>query len=241
MLHTITLPKTLTRSGLAELVSALGTAPRDEGVWVLGGCSERVFCAGMDLDDVTNDDDVNLSIGAYARCLDLLRRARRPTIAFVDGEVTGGGVGLAAACDLVLATPRATFALPESLFGLLPSLVLPVLVERVTLQLARSMALSAGSIDAKRALHIGLVDAIVESSAAPAELAARARILARVDGERVEQLRRWMLELPQLSWPVQMAHGAALTASLVREPRTRARIRRFLDEGLPPWQREERP
>ncbi len=241
MQYTITLPKTLSRSGLAELVAALASAPRDEGVWVLTG-RDHVFCQGMDLDSATREGaDVNVAIGAYAQCLDALRRAARPTIALVDGEVSGGGVGLAAACDIVLATPRATFALPESIFGLLPSLVLPVLVERLTPQRARWMALSAGSIDAKTAADIGLADAVVTSAAAHAELVARARKLARVDSARVEKLRRWMLDFPLLSWPAQMTHGAALTAELVCDPHTRAGIRRFLDDGTPPWVHQEAP
>ncbi len=234
-MHMITLPKSLSRAGLAELTKALASAPNEDSVWVIAG-RDHVFCTGMDLDAATSGNgEETAAIAEYAQCLDALRRARRPTIAFVDGEASGGGVGLAAACDFVLATPRATFALPESLFGLLPSLVLPVLMERLTPQRARWMALSAGSIDAKAAAAIGLVDAVVTTAAAHAELAARSRMLSRVDRERVEKLRAWMLDIPTLSWPAQLAHGAALTAELVRDPRTRAGIRRFLDEGTPPW------
>ena len=236
-MHSITLPKTLARAGLDELAAALAASPRDAGVWVLQG-KEGVFCTGMDL-AALDDGELQEGIGLYAQCLDQLRRARRPTIAFVDGEVAGGGLGLAAACDFVLATPRSTFALPESLFGLLPSLVLPVLVERVTPQRARWMALSAGSFDAKAALGLGLVDAVAPRDAAKAELAARARALSRVGGDRVEKLRRWMLELSTMPWPAQLARGAALTVELASDPATRAGIRRFLDDGVPPWVRTE--
>jgi enoyl-CoA hydratase/carnithine racemase len=237
MQHTITLPESLTLSALAQLASALETAPREAGVWVFEG-SARAFCTGMDLEAATRPDgDVHAALGAYARCLDALRLAPRPTIALVDGNASGGGVGLAAACDLVLATPRATFALPESLFGLLPSLVLPVVAERITLQRARLVTLSAASFDAESAAQMGLADAVVPRASARAELATRSRALSRIDSRRVEQLRRWMLDFPKLSWAAQLAHGAALTAELVCDPRTRANIRRFLDDGTPPWVR----
>ena len=233
-MHTVTLPKSLSRAGVADLAAALARAPRDADVWVLRG-TERVFCTGMDLDEACNGSgDVHVALTAYASCLDALRRAPRPTVALVDGETSGGGVGLAAACDVVLATPRATFALPETMFGLLPSLVLPVLVERVPPQRARLLALSGASIDAKAALAIGLVDAVVNGDA-HAEIVTRARALARVDAERVEKLRRWMLDFPVLAWPAQLAHGVALTATLVRDPDTQSRVRRFLEDGSPPW------
>lgn len=236
-MHEIGLPRTLSQSSLEALSDALASAPQDRGVWVLVGREDGVFCSGMDLEATTSQPEsaIHASVAMYARCLDALRRAPRPTIACVDGETTGGGVGLAAVCDVVLATPRATFALPEVLFGLIPSLVLPVLVERIPAQRARQAALSAQAIGADEAARIGLVDHVVPAGAVRAELAGRVRSLSRADSRRVEALRRWMLDLRLLEWPAQLAHGAAITATLAGDPRTQTRIRRFFEDGTPPW------
>jgi enoyl-CoA hydratase/carnithine racemase len=240
-MYEIAIPPTLSLDSLTALARAIAAAPRDRGVWLLTGSVGR-FCTGMDLSGAAGTTpEVDASIDAYSRCLDAIRRAPRPTVAVVNGEVAGGGVGLAVACDMVLATPRSTFALPESVFGLLPSLVLPVLVERIPSQRARLLALSAGSIDAPAAERLGLVDKVVGADGMKAELVSLDRTLSRIQSDRVERLRRWMLDLPLLDWPAQLVRGAALTAELVKDEGTRDGIRRFLEEGTPPWvAREER-
>src|ERR671933_604157 len=67
----------------------------------------------------------------FAECLVQIRQARVPVIACVAGKVMGGGVGLVAACDMVLATPETSFMLPEVIVGLVPALTVPFLRLRV--------------------------------------------------------------------------------------------------------------
>ena len=85
----------------------------------------------MDL-SAAADGDITAAMDAFASALTAIRRA--PTVAFVDGDAHGGGCGLAAACDLVAATPKASFALPELLLGLVPGAILPALLDRMPAQ-----------------------------------------------------------------------------------------------------------
>lgn len=199
-LHRLALPETLGAASLEALAGALAHAASEPnaGPWALEGAAPGRFCRGMDFEGMARDGaDSYVSLRRFATCLARLRHAPRPTIALVSGEALGGGVGLAAACDVVLATADATFALPEALFGLLPGVVMPVLLERMTPQKARLLALRGQRCDAAWALAHGLVDAIVPAGGL-AEAARRAgRELGRVARARVLGLR----ELARGDWP----------------------------------------
>ncbi len=119
----------------------------------------EAFCSGMDLLEASSDDDD--TAGNLGRFFDLLARMTTTdalVISLVAGRAVGGGVGLAAASDLVIATDRAHFSLTEALWGLLPCAVLPFLVRRTGFQRAYAMTIATTSIPAARAAEIGLVD-----------------------------------------------------------------------------------
>src|SRR6185503_4938566 len=101
---------------------------------------------------------------------------------------TGSGVGLAAACDLVLAAPGASFALTELLFGVLPAVIGPYLMLRVLPARVRLWALGASTWNAATALEAGLVDRVADEGRLDKELGSWVRDLARPPAEAV---RRW--------------------------------------------------
>jgi enoyl-CoA hydratase len=100
----------------------------------------------------------------------------KPTIAAIDGWCIGGGLGLASACDVRIATTSARFSLREGRVGVVPDMgSLQWLAGVVGEGHLRQLALTAGDIDAVRALRIGLVNDLYDGSEA---LAAAARALA---------------------------------------------------------------
>src|SRR5262249_22316129 len=123
----------LSRAMLQELETALATAEADPAarVIVLAGAGQAAFCAGADLKGV-GDRGTTLqareSFGTLARILESIARMRTPVIAQVHGWALAGGCGLAAGCDLVIASEDARFGLPEIKVGLLPLIVMaPIL------------------------------------------------------------------------------------------------------------------
>lgn len=86
------------------------------------------------------------------------------TIAHVRGKVNAGGIGLIAACDIVLAEEKSIFSLSEMLFGLIPACVLPFLIRRMGFAKTNYMTLMTQPINATRAQEWGLVDACAENS-----------------------------------------------------------------------------
>ena len=225
-------------SGLAELERALDAAagaPRCR-VLVLSG-THSVFCRGMDLDSVAGGEgDHDPSVAAFARCLARLRRMGPAVICAVEGEAMGGGVGLAAAGDIVIAGPEATFTLPELRLGLLPAVVFPILRERLSVARLRWLALSGTRLDARRAHELGLVDERVpkgRSMARAIDSALRRVLRARPQG--VARLDGLLRDMEGLALEEALEVGVAQTAADLRAPETGATLRGVAAGELPPW------
>src|SRR4051812_47004195 len=163
--RTIAVPSVISRESAPAFAQDIARALADDEVRVLtleGTPGE--FCRGMDITalDRAEAGATARSIRAFADALSLLAHARKPAVAVGRGAALGGGLGIAAACDVVLASRSATFALPEGLFGLAPAVIAPVLLGRITSARLRRLALTAESIDAAEAKTIGLVDEVLE-------------------------------------------------------------------------------
>lgn len=197
-----------------------------------------VFCRGMDLEFLIAHagEDQSERIAAYARCMERLRCSDKAVVCLVDGEAMGGGVGLAAAADVIIATSRSVFALPECVLGLIPAMVMPLLCERMPVQKARWMALSSRNVKAEEALAIGLVDELVEG---PIQLEQVLRgvlkRLLRASPRAVARLKRYSSEIATLSRADALQVGAERTALDLLELETIAAIRGFIAGESPPW------
>lgn len=127
-----------------------------------------VFCAGAHLGEMKDlgaaDYQTNLQaaleMGAMFRAV---RGCPVPVVARVQGPAYGGGVGLVAACDIVVAAPRARFAFTEVRLGIVPGVIAPVVVERMGQGAARTAFLTGDSLDATVAAKLGLVDRLADS------------------------------------------------------------------------------
>jgi enoyl-CoA hydratase/carnithine racemase len=235
----------LSSGGLQQLVACCEQAAASAScrALVLEG-SQGSFCRGMDLDALGEQPELHASVGVeqFAHCLRALRGCPRPVIALVDGRVVAGGVGLAAAADVIIATRRSTFALPEVVLGLVPAVVYPVLCERLPAQKARRMALLGQSIDAEEAAGLGLVDQLVpETEDLERALSKLARQLLRVQPTAVATLKDLARRVATLSADEAIGVGAACTAKILAEPTTVAHIRAFLEGEPLPWFARYRP
>jgi polyketide biosynthesis enoyl-CoA hydratase PksH len=157
----------------------------------------------------------------------------RLVVACVDGRVSGGGVGLVAASDLVHSTERGVFGLPEAMWGLLPFSVLPFLVRRVGFQVAYSMTLTTLPVTAAEALRWRLVD---EVSPDPAALVRKVTArLSKVDDTVVGEAKRYFAALHPITEETKQ-HAVAEFDRLAGAPRVRERFARFATTGRYPWE-----
>lgn len=125
---------------------------------VISGAGDRAFCAGSDLKDGLGG---HYPRGGYAGLIDRFDLAK-PVIAAVDGFALGGGFELALACDLIIATDRSSFALPEPLVGAVAlGGGLHRLPRQIGLKQAMDLILTSRRVSAHEGLRLGFVNAVV--------------------------------------------------------------------------------
>jgi len=144
---------------LAGIVETLG-AQDDVRAIVLSGTGGS-FCAGADIaefETARRGERAAVYEEANSRAFRAVRDCPAPTIAAIDGICFGGGFGLAAACDLRIASPDALFSVPAARLGLAyPVDAMADIVHALGPQLSRYMTFSAGRLDAETALSLGFL------------------------------------------------------------------------------------
>ena len=152
---------------IAELSEAFARIEQDQSARavVLRGAG-RAFCAGADLAWMRRTADYNAlenlaDAQRLAAMLHTLDRLRVPTVALIHGAAYGGGVGLAACCDIVIAVADARFCLSETRIGLTPATISPYVIAAIGARQARRYFLTAEVIDADHAHLLGLAHEVV--------------------------------------------------------------------------------
>jgi enoyl-CoA hydratase/carnithine racemase len=158
--------------GLGDWIVLLDRDPSVRCVVVRG--SGGVFTSGSDIAHVLEmgNAEREAHFQLVASLLTAPSRIGKPVIAAVQGVALGGGTGLAAACDFVLADESARFGLPEVDIGLWPCTLLPALVRAIGTRKAYEMALLGDRVGAREAQALGLVNRVVAAEAFEAALAA---------------------------------------------------------------------
>ncbi|KWR85128.1 enoyl-CoA hydratase/isomerase family protein [Cupriavidus sp. IDO] len=159
---------------VAALAAAVGQAESDPGIraLVLRGAG-GIFCAGGNVGnfqarldaDASQEDPVatrNRQFGYFMQRLSMLPV---PVIAAVEGAAMGGGMGLACAADIVLATRDARFALSETTLGIIAAQIAPFVVQRLGAVATRRLGLTGERVSGDAAMAIGLVDQLADDSA----------------------------------------------------------------------------
>lgn len=170
---TITLNRPQVKNALSmQLISMLQQSISDLAVnddvrvVVLKG-ADPVFCAGGDLQWMRSvieqgDSEKRADALALGNLLDTLYRMPKPVIACVQGGAYGGGIGLMAIADIVIATSDAKFALAEVRLGVIPATIAPYVTERIGMARARSLMVTGRLVGATEAQTLGLVDMVCD-------------------------------------------------------------------------------
>jgi isohexenylglutaconyl-CoA hydratase len=217
-------------SGLCDAIS-LAESQADSRALVIRGAG-GTFCAGGDFgrfrelmstalpgDGVDPIASFNRSFGAM---LERLQACAIPTIAVVERAAMGGGVGLAAACDFVLASSTAQFGMPEVTLGLPPAQIAPFVAARLGHGAALRLMLTGRRIAAAQALVCGLADEVLEPEALGERLNALLTELGRAEPaalratKAILQKRRTEALAPTLDF-ASLAFAAALRSGTASE------------------------
>jgi enoyl-CoA hydratase len=235
-------PKALNALGpslLRELARAVREVRRDDGVRVLvvTGEGDRAFSAGADIAAMAG---MSAEEGhAYSRLghevLGRFAELPIPVIAAVNGVALGGGLELALACDLIVASERARFGLPEITLGLIPGFGgTQRLALRVGLGRARELIYRGTVIDAAEALRIGLVARVVPAAALAGEAAALADELASRAPVAMRQAKRATAAAAAALAEGLRYETEAFAVTFASEDRVEG-LRAFLEKRAPAW------
>lgn len=232
----------LNRRMLTDLRAAMLEARESACRAIVIQSAAEAFCAGLDLAEAADaagapaEDFVDLA----AACLRDIAESPVPVIACVDGAAMGGGVGLAAACDIVLCSERGSFTLSEVLLGLIPALIAPFLLRRLTSKRLCYMMLSSRQLRGAEAREWGLVDELAGEAGLDSTLNANLRRLLCSAPHALAHCKRYVAELEPLQFAQQTAHGANRLKEMLADGGTREALRVFADGGAPPWFQKHR-
>lgn len=153
--------------GLLAAMDALGPRPELRALLLTG--AGKHFQAGADLKWIravgaASAEENRRVSRATAEAVDRLNRLPVPTVALVQGGCFGGGTGMIAACDVVIAADDAVFSISEVRWGLNAAIILPQLSDAISFRQLRRYALTGERFDAAEAYRIGLVHVVVPAS-----------------------------------------------------------------------------
>jgi methylglutaconyl-CoA hydratase len=203
-----------------------------------------VFCAGAHLGEMKELGEADyqqnmtaaLEMGAMFRAV---RNCPVPVVARVQGPAYGGGVGLVAACDLVVAGPEACFAFSEVKLGLVPGVISPLVIARVGQAAARRYFLTAEVITAPEAHRIGLIDRLADPGALDQAVAVTVTALLEAGAQALGLCKSLLEGAESLGF----ARSAELTARMIAEARTKpeaqAALPAFFAKRPVPWRDPE--
>jgi methylglutaconyl-CoA hydratase len=218
----------------AALIAELSEAFVDVGTSravVLAGEGPS-FCAGADVEWMRASAELDLEANvadanAMRRMFEAVERCPAPVVAVVHGHALGGGIGLVACSDVVVAEPRTVFAFSEVKLGIVPAVISPFALRKIGESAARRYFVTGERFDATTAREIGLVHEVSDDLDGALE-----RILGelRTAGPRAARhAKRLVLERPD----------GPETARLIAERRTSVEgqegLRAFLDRRPPSW------
>lgn len=222
----------------AEFQSDGGAAPR---ALVLTG-EGSAFCAGADMNwmrrsigfsRAENEEDAL----RFAQMMLALDELPIPTVARVNGACLGGGMGLIACCDLVIASEDASFGFTEVRLGIAPAVISSFVLPRIGAAAARRWFLTGEIFPAETARAMGLVHEVVPA----AELdAAVDRLIGTISGNgplAVAAAKRLIHENLALSKDEAIANSVRAIAALRASPEGQEGLGAFLEKRRPAWKK----
>ncbi|MGY6631689.1 MAG: enoyl-CoA hydratase/isomerase family protein [Wenzhouxiangella sp.] len=214
--HTITVKRpsklnALNRQTLQELYGAIIDASGDDKVRVIviTGSGDKAFVAGADISEIREQNTTEARrFSAFGQSLmSMIQSLEKPVIAAINGFALGGGMELALACHLRVASSNARLGLPEIKLGIMPGFGGTQRLLRLTgTTVALEMALSGEPISAERAYQLGLVNRVVE----PDELENAVRELAGPLVKAAPEAVRGILQAIQQGADMPLEAGLAL-------------------------------
>jgi methylglutaconyl-CoA hydratase len=227
---------------IADLTMAFDEVSQDAGVRVIVlAANGPAFCAGADLNwmkkmagytAAENEADA-------LRLADMLRTiyfSPKPVVARVQGDCYAGGMGLVAACDIVVASDNVQFCLSEVKLGLIPATISPYVIQAMGEQASRRYFLTAERFDARAAHRLGLAHEVVPAEQLDASVDAIVQALAANSPNAVREAKKLVRDIAGLPIDdVLLADTAGRIAAIRASAEGREGVASFLEKRKPSW------
>jgi methylglutaconyl-CoA hydratase len=234
-------------AGMMDALAAAATAlGADPAVRVVILCAEGpTFCAGADLTWMraqVNADAATRATEArrLAGMLGALNGLPKPLIGQVQGNAFGGGVGLMAVCDVVVAADHATFGLTETKLGLIPATIGPYVIARMGEARARQVFVSSRLFGADEALRLGLATRVVPAGDLTAAVMAEATPYLACAPAAVAEGKALIAALSQPVTPEMVETSIAALIARWDHPEAAEGIGAFLARRKPLWTQDSK-
>ena len=229
-------------TSIAELTQAFRALDADSSVRAVVLAARGVaFCAGADLNwmkkmaGYSREENLEDAAG-LAAMLRAINDCGKPVVARVQGDCYAGGMGLATACDIVVAAETANFCLSEVKLGLIPATISPYVIRAMGAQAARRYFITAERFSAAAAQRMGLVHECVPADGLDDAVGALLKALLAASPDAVSAAKRLVNDVA----------GQALTDALVQDTvvriadiraseQGREGVRSFLEKRKPSW------
>ena len=246
-IRTITLCRPDVRNAFNdEVIAELKTAFTEAGLaadvrCVVLAAEGPAFCAGADLNwmrrmaDFTRDENL-ADAGQLAAMLRAIYECPKPTIARVQGDVFAGGVGLVAACDMVVSVDTVTYCLSEVKLGLIPATISPYVIRAMGPRASHRYFLTAERFSAAEAHRIGLVHEVVVADALDAKVAELTSALVSASPNAVRACKRLVQDVAERDIDdALVAHTVAGIADIRSSAEGKEGVQSFLQKRKPNW------
>ncbi|KQY14769.1 MULTISPECIES: enoyl-CoA hydratase/isomerase family protein [Massilia] len=227
---------------IAELALAFDELGRNELVRaIVLAANGPAFCAGADLNWMKkmagySDSENRADAMRLADMLRTMYTCPKPVVAKVQGDCYAGGMGLVAACDVVVAVDTANFCLSEVKLGLIPATISPYVIKAMGEQAARRYFLTAERFDAKEAHGIGFVHEIVPAADLDTKVAGIVQALANNSPNAVREAKKLVREIAGEPVTEALLEDTANRIAVIRASlEGREGVASFLEKRRPSW------
>jgi methylglutaconyl-CoA hydratase len=229
-------------TAIADLTMAFDEVNQDAGVRaIVLAANGPAFCAGADLNWMKKMAGYSFEENEAdaLRLADMLRTiyfSPKPVLARVQGDCYAGGMGLVAACDIVIVAEGVNFCLSEVRLGLIPATISPYVIKAIGEQAARRYFLTAERFDAIEARRLGLAHEVVPAAALDATVAAITEALVNNSPNAVREAKKLVRDIAGL--PIDdplLADTAGRIANIRASNEGKEGVAAFLEKRKPSW------
>jgi methylglutaconyl-CoA hydratase len=229
-------------TAIADLTMAFDEASQDAGVRaIVLAANGPAFCAGADLNWMKKMAGYSFAENEAdaLRLADMLRTiyfSPKPVVAKVQGDCYAGGMGLVAACDIVVVAEGVNFCLSEVKLGLIPATISPYVIKAMGEQAARRYFLTAERFDAGQALKLGMAHEVVPAEQLDGCVAGIVQALVNNSPNAVREAKKLVRDIAGLAIDdVLLADTAGRIAHIRASSEGREGVASFLEKRKPAW------